>query len=216
MPITDPDESVHAAQLSDVQLMTVLLGDNDDSQKQAAYLLSQYGGIQKLAGIPVAEMRHVPGLTPEQIIRLAAAFELARRLNGYSDCEQQTINEAADAMRLVADMHHLKQEQVRLILLDLNNRVIAVPTLYIGTLHGTVLRAAEVFREALLHNCPAFILVHNHPLGEPAPSPEDIEITRALIAAGKLLDIQVLDHLIVAEQGWCSLKQQGLAFLTKG
>ena len=109
-------------------------------------------------------------------------------------------------------MSLLRQEHVRAILLDLNRRVIAIPTIYIGTLNASVLRVSEIFREAIARNSPAFILVHNHPAGEPSPSPEDIELTHTLIAAGKLLDIAVIDHLIISQRGWSSIKQLGLAF----
>ncbi len=151
-------------------------------------------------------------LSDEAADRLAAALEIARRVKVYREYERPLINTAEDAAQCLADMRDLTQEHVRLILLDVHNRVIATPTVYIGTLHGAVFRPAEVFREVISRNSPAFILAHNHPAGDPTPSPEDVELTRAVIAAGRLLDIQLLDHLIIAEQGWRSLKQQGLAF----
>ena len=201
--------------LSDAELLALLLqqGSNTSIQNNVAKrILSHYGSIRTLTAVPPSVMQQEMRLTERQAEIIAAILELTRRLNQYDEDERPVINNAADAMQLLDDMRALKQEHVRVILLDVNRRVIAVPTLYIGSLHGAVIRTAEVFREAMLQNCPALILAHNHPSGDPSPSPEDVELTRSLIEAGKLLDIQLLDHLIVAEQGWRSLKQQGLAF----
>lgn len=178
----------------------------------AERMLSHYGSLRTLARVPIAVVRQEMRLTEGQTELIEAALEMTRRLSQYEEDERPIINKAADAIHLLNDMRDLKQEHVRVILLDINNRVVATPTLYIGSLHGAVVRAAEVFREAVLQNCPALILAHNHPCGDPSPSPEDVELTRSLIAAGRLLDIQLLDHLIIGEQGWRSLKQQGLAF----
>jgi DNA repair protein RadC len=122
------------------------------------------------------------------------------------------INSAADAARLVLVMSHLPQEQVRVILLDPMRRVVAISTVYIGTLNATVLRVSEIFREAVTRNCPAIILAHNHPTGDAHPSPEDVELTRTLAAAGQLLDVVLLDHLIIGHHGWTSMKELGLGF----
>lgn len=198
---------------SDAEVLAALLQeDSTASPSQAAYILKHYGSLAGLVNVPLQELQQTVRLPGKQIMVLTAALEIARRLNGYGERSNGTVNTAADAAYLLADMRHLQQEHVRLILLDTNHHVLAVPTVYVGTLHGTVVRPAEVFRAVMVQNCPAFILAHNHPAGDPTPSPEDVALTRTLIAAGKLLDIQLLDHLIIAEQGWRSLKQQGLAF----
>jgi DNA repair protein RadC len=106
----------------------------------------------------------------------------------------------------------LPQEHVRVILLDSMRRVVAIPTIYIGTVNASVLRVSEIFREAVTRNCPAMILAHNHPAGDANPSPEDVELTRTLIAAGRLLDVMLLDHLVIGHHDWSSLKDMGLAF----
>src|SRR5690606_7967356 len=98
------------------------------------------------------------------------------------------------------------------ILLDSNRRVQTITTVYIGTVNASLLRVSEIFREAVVRNCPAIILAHNHPSGDPTPSPEDIELTRTLITAGKLLDVALLDHIIIGASEWSSLKELGLAF----
>ena len=106
----------------------------------------------------------------------------------------------------------LEQEQLRTVLLDSRNRVISIPTVYIGSLNHTAVRVGEVFREAIRANAAAMIVVHNHPSGDPTPSPDDVQITRMIVEAGKLLHIDVLDHMIIGRQRWISLKERGLGF----
>jgi DNA repair protein RadC len=112
---------------------------------------------------------------------------------------------------LLGEMSVLEQEELRVVLLDTRNRVMSVETVYVGSLNAAIVRPAEVFREAVRRNACAVIVAHNHPSGDPTPSPEDIATTRAIIAAGQLLEIETLDHLIIG-QGWISLKERGLAF----
>ena len=88
----------------------------------------------------------------------------------------------------------------------------ATPTVFVGSVNATTVRVAEVFREAVRQNCPAIIVVHNHPSGDPTPSPEDVSVTRELVAAGKALDVEVLDHVVIGRQGFVSLKERGLGF----
>lgn len=175
----------------------------------AEMLLSRCDGLRGLAQVSPTDLTD---LSESDRARILAAMELAKRLMGYIPGERRVVSNAEDAARLMADMSLLRQEHVRAILLDMNRQVIAVTTLYIGTLNASVLRVSEIFREAIIRNSPAIILVHNHPAGDYSPSPEDIELTRTLIAAGKLLDISLLDHLIIGQNGWLSIKEMGLAF----
>jgi DNA repair protein RadC len=195
-----------AASMSTAELLAVLL---DSPLEVAEAVLAYHSSLRQLAQASQADLHH---LNEVEKARLLAAMELGKRLIAFSPDEQPIITTADDAARLVADMSTLPQEHVRAILLDLNRRVVAVPTLYIGTVNASVLRVAEVFREAILRNTPAMILVHNHPAGDPSPSPEDVELTRTLIAAGKLFDISLVDHLIISQRGWVSLKALQLAF----
>jgi DNA repair protein RadC len=142
-----------------------------------------------------------------------AALELGRRLLSDGEAERPLIQTAEDAAKLLMlDMERLKQEQLRVILLDAHRRVIAIPVVYIGSLNMTVIRAAEVFREAIARNAPNLILAHNHPSGDPTPSPSDLDLTESLVAAGRLLDIAVLDHLIIGHGRWVSLRDTGAVF----
>ena len=112
----------------------------------------------------------------------------------------------------MAEMSLLQQEHLRVVLLDTKNHVLGTPTVYIGNLSMTMVRVSEVFREAIRQNAPAIIVVHNHPSGDPSPSPDDVAVTKRIVNAGKGLDIEVLDHLIIGQQRYVSMKERGLGF----
>jgi DNA repair protein RadC len=203
--------------LSNVELLAIILRTGTASEnvlRLSERILAHYGGVHGLASAALGELEQFNGLGTAKVAQIAAALELGRRAATSIPEDRPQIQKAADAAALVQDMRDLQQEHVRVILLDSQRRVVTISTVYIGTLYASVLRAAEIFREAVTRNCPALILVHNHPSGSPNPSPEDIQITQSLLAAGKLLDIQFLDHLIIGQQKWVSLKELGLAFLS--
>jgi DNA repair protein RadC len=127
--------------------------------------------------------------------------------------ERFTIRSPADiAQLLMAEMSHLEQEHFKVLTMDTRNRVLADTTLYIGSLNASHIRVGEVFREAVKRNAAAIIVVHNHPSGDPTPSPEDVEVTRHIYAAGEMIDIELLDHLIIGQQRFISLRERGLGF----
>jgi DNA repair protein RadC len=204
-----------AASLSMAELLAIILGTGTKQEnvlQLATRILSESGGLNGLARISAAELQRIKGLGNARISQILAALEIGKRLNALPVDERQRIQSAADAVRIVQDMAYLTQEQVRVILLDSSRRVLAIPTIYMGTVNMSIVRVAEVYREAITRNSPALVFIHNHPSGDPQPSPEDVEITRTLIAAGKLLDIQLLDHIIIGQQAWVSLREMGLAF----
>jgi DNA repair protein RadC len=119
----------------------------------------------------------------------------------------------ADAANLLMfEKMNLAQEHLRVILLDTRNRVLATPTIYVGSLNSSVVRIGELFKAAIRDNAAAVIVAHNHPSSDPSPSPEDIHVTRQMVKAGKLLDVSVLDHIIIGRNRWVSLKERGLGF----
>lgn len=176
-------------------------------------LLKECGGLAGLARLPFSELLDIRGLGEAKATELQAVFELGRRLLAASPEERPTIKSPADAANLLSEMSVLEQETMRTILLDTKNRVLATPTVYRGSLHTTVVRVSELFREAVRQNCAALIIAHNHPSGDPTPSPEDVAVTAEIVKAGKILDIDVLDHLVIgAGQKFVSLKERGLGF----
>jgi DNA repair protein RadC len=204
-----------AASLSSAELLAIILRTGTTQEnilRLCERILANFDGLQGLGQASVAELQQIHGLGEAKTAQIVAVLEIGKRLMAYTTNERPMINSADDAAQLLMDMGHFQQEHVRVMLLDMNRRVIATPTVYIGTLNASVLRVSELFREAVTRNSPAILLAHNHPSGDPSPSPEDIEITRTLIAAGKLLDIVLIDHLIIGDQKWRSLKQMGLGF----
>ncbi|MBI3915023.1 MAG: DNA repair protein RadC [Chloroflexi bacterium] len=179
----------------------------------AERLLHDCGGLAGLARQPFSELEKFKGMGRVKAIELAAAVELGRRMLAAAPEERTVIKSPGDAANLFADLRASEQEMMRTVLLDTKNRVLATPTIYRGSLHTTVIRVTELFREAVRHNCAAMIIAHNHPSGDPTPSPEDVAVTREIVQAGKILDIDVLDHIVIgAGEKYVSLKERGLGF----
>jgi len=180
----------------------------------AQYLLREFDGLTGLHRASVQEIiARVKGLGPAKAAQIKAALELGRRLQLASAGERVQIKSPADAAAvLMPDMALLEQEHLRVLILDTKNYIIASPTIYKGSLNTSVVRVAELFREAIKVNAASLIVAHNHPSGDPSPSPEDIRVTREIVQAGKLLDIEVLDHLVIGHQRYVSLKERGLGF----
>ncbi len=203
-----------AGGLTNTELIALLLEEaaetTESSRTSAQRLLAAYPDLHELAQAAPLDLQRI--LSATESGRIAAVFELCKRLAREQSVERPVIATAADAAALLADMAYLAQENVRVLLLDINRRVIASPTVYIGTLTTSVLRVSEIYREAITRGSALLILAHNHPSGDPTPSPEDVEMTRALAAAGRLLDIALVDHLIIGRGKWVSLREMGFSF----
>jgi len=176
-------------------------------------LLSHFGGdIQRIYKASVTEIAQVHGIGQQTAVRLKAALALAIRLHEPSG-ERPVINSPADAAALVQyEMSLLEQEHLRVMLLDTRNRVLDIVEIYHGSVNSSQVRVGELFKPAVQRMAPAIIVIHNHPSQDPTPSPDDVVVTRAVISAGKLLDIDCLDHLIIGGSRWVSLKERGLGF----
>ncbi len=202
--------------LSTAELLAIILRTGIGGQNVlnlATSLLARFGGLGGLAKASVAEICNERGLGLAKACQLKAALELGRRLLIASPEDRPQVRSPADAANLVLlEMAFLDQENLRVILLDTRNSVVAISTIYVGNVNTALVRIAEVFREAVRTNSPQLIVVHNHPSGDPTPSPEDIRVTESIVAAGRLLDIDVLDHLIIGRQQYVSLKERGLGF----
>jgi DNA repair protein RadC len=199
--------------LSSAELLAIALGLADLGQAET--LLARFEGLNGLAQAPLAELAgRYRGIGPGKAHQLKAAFELGRRCMVALPTERLRIKSPADAANLLlADMGTLEQEELRTVILDTKNQVLKIHTVYVGSLNTVVVRIAELFREAIRLNAAALIVAHNHPSGDVSPSPEDVQVTRQLVEAGKLLSIDVLDHLVIGHSGrWLSLKERGLGF----
>jgi len=202
--------------LSTAELLAIILrtGAKDENViRLAQRLLASLGGLAGLARASMAELIAVKGLGPAKATQLKAALELGKRLLLTSPEERPQVRSPADAANLLmANMSFLEQEHLGTMLLDTKNRVIEYKTVYVGSLNTSLIRVGELFREAIRANCNSLIVYHNHPSGDPAPSPEDVSVTKQIVEAGKLLDIDVLDHLVIGRQRFVSLKERGLGF----
>ncbi len=208
-----------AAYLSNSELIAILLRTGSAAENVldlATRLLSQFGGLDGLARASFRELSAVHGMGEAKTAQLKAALELGGRLLATGSDARVTIHSPQDvANLLMAEMSFLGQEHFRVLLLNTKNQVLGITEVYKGNVNSAVIRASEVFQEAVRSNCPAIILVHNHPSGDPTPSPEDVQVTRQLIEAGKLMDIEVLDHVVIGQTvsgGFVSLKERGLGF----
>jgi DNA repair protein RadC len=205
-----------ADSLSNSELLAILLRTGTRAESaldMATKLLARYQGLEGLAKASFQELAQSHGVGEAKAAQLLAALELAKRLTRLEGPERLTIRSPKDVFDLLkAEMSLLDQEHFKVVVLNTKNQVMATPTVFVGSVNATTVRVAEVFREAVRQNCPAMIVVHNHPSGDPAPSPEDVSVTRELVAAGKALDVEVLDHVVIGRQGFVSLKEKGLGF----
>lgn len=205
-----------AEALSDAELVAILLRagiEGLNAVQLAQSLLIEAGGLPGLHRTPYEGLCQRRGIGPAKAAQLKAAIELGRRLAVASPQEKPLIQSPEEAARLLMyEMGALEQEHMRVLLLDTRNRLVRIVDLYRGSLNTSLVRVGEVFRDAIRSNAASIIVAHNHPSGDPTPSPEDVAITRALVEAGRLMDIEVLDHLVIGRNRYVSLKAQGLGF----
>jgi DNA repair protein RadC len=204
-------QALSTAELLAILLRVGVMGENAVQVGQR--LLQSMGGLAGLQRASYEEVCNQRGVGPAKAAQIKAAIELGRRLMVEAPQERPAIHSPADAAALVKyEMSALEQEELRVILLDTRNRVMDIANVYRGSLNSSQVRVGELFKTPIRRNAAALIVVHNHPSGDPAPSPDDIAITRAIVQAGKLLDIEVLDHLVIGSGRHVSLKERGLGF----
>lgn len=207
---------VGAEALSTAELIAIILrtGSHGESVLHLSErALVEFGNLPGLARASIPELTRVRGMGQVKAIEIKAALELGRRLIASAPEERPRVTSPEDAANLLrSEMMYLEQEHLRVILLDTRNRVLRAQTIYIGSLNSSVVRVGELFRAAIRENAAALIMAHNHPSGDPAPSPEDITVTRQVVQAGKLLGIDVLDHIIIGRPSFVSLKERRLGF----
>jgi DNA repair protein RadC len=205
-----------AAGLSAAELVALVWGSGTagrSSVEIASDALARFDGLTGLARATDVELAGVPGIGPARAAQLAGAFELGRRLLADWPAGRWTIRAPHDvADRLVLQMGRLEREELRVILLDAKNHVLRVTTAYVGNVSSSLVRVGELFRDAVRADAAAVILVHNHPSGDPTPSPDDLHLTAEALAAGRLLDIDLLDHLVIGHDAYVSLRDRGVAF----
>ncbi|TMD37648.1 MAG: JAB domain-containing protein [Chloroflexi bacterium] len=198
--------------LSTAELLAIILRtgtSRDNVIELAGKLLAKYGGLSGLMRADFGELCSEHGLGEAKASQLKAALEIGRRLGMMQNEEKYQIKSPADAANLVMpEMMYLDHEQVRILILDTKNQVVENINRYQGTVNSSVLRSAEIFRPAIIRNCPAVIVCHNHPSGDPTPSPEDVAVTEQLVKAAEFLDIDLVDHIVIGSHRFVSLKER--------
>jgi DNA repair protein RadC len=197
--------------LKNHELMAVILGRGSRKEgviERAQRIVDQYKNWDVLREQSVDELQSSLDLPFTQACQVAAVFELGRRL--FKEADEVFLSSPQSVFNYVRNMAHLKKEHLKGLYLDTRNRLVREETISIGTLNSSPAHPREVFQPAIESSCAAVILVHNHPSGDPTPSELDIALTKKLVDAGKLLEIPLLDHLIVAQKGFISLKERGV------
>ncbi len=205
-----------AGVLSTAELLAILLRvgvEGENAVQLGQRLLQDFNGLTGLQRASYAEICAQHGIGEAKAAQIKAAIDLGRRLASQSTNDRPVVHSPEDAADLVQyEMSALEQEHLRVILLNTRNHVLGIKTIYQGSLNSSQVRVGELFRPAIRESAAAIIVIHNHPSGDPSPSPDDIAITKVIIEAGKLLDIQVLDHLIIGQGRFISLNRRGLGF----
>ena len=209
-------KALGAGVLSEADLLAIILrvGTQGESVVDLANrLLVTYGGLVGLSRVSFAELCGIHGLGEAKACQLKSALEIGRRLLLAQPEERLRVSSPGDlAPLLMLEMAPLDQETLRVILLNTKNQVMKFVDVYRGSLNSSLVRISEVFKEAVRVNAAAIIVAHNHPSGDPTPSTEDVKVTEQMVAAGKLLEIEVLDHLVIGERRWVSLREKKLGF----
>jgi DNA repair protein RadC len=202
--------------LSSAELIALVWGTGARGRNAvdlAEEALARHDGLTGLARASDTELAAIPGIGPARAAQLTAAFELGRRLLADWPSGRWTIRAPRDvAERLILQMGRLEREELRVVLLNTKNVVLRVATVYQGNVSSSLVRVGELYRDAVRLNASGVILVHNHPSGDPTPSPDDLHLTAEALAAGRLLDIELLDHLVIGHDAFVSLRERGVAF----
>ncbi|MFC1925201.1 DNA repair protein RadC [Chloroflexota bacterium] len=203
-----------AEALSAQEILALILGrgvKNESVMVTAQRLLSQFGSLQGVASAPVEELCKVKGIGIAKASQIKAALELSKRLENSPDGRgKATIKTPEDVLSQVkGTLKDKKKEHLLALLLDTRNQLVKTATVSIGSLDSSIVHPREVFKEAISASAASVILVHNHPSGDPQPSDDDIDITKRLVEAGKIVGIEVLDHVIVGDEAYVSIKGRG-------
>lgn len=200
--------------LSSAELIAILLGTGTGKTTAVDLgksLINKFGSIEKMAQASLKELTEISGIGPAKAITLMAAFQLSRNMHKeVAEKEFNYFKQPSDVAKIFIPMlGHEKKEVFAIALLDTAGKYMGSEKITIGTLNASLVHAREVFKPAIKHSAASIILVHNHPSGQLTPSAEDLKITKQIVEAGKLLDITVHDHLIITQDSYISLKEEG-------
>ncbi|PFG05532.1 DNA repair protein RadC [Bacillus sp. es.034] len=202
-----------AASLSNQELLAILLrtGTKSESVLQLSNrLLTQFDGLNLLKDASLEEITKTKGIGLAKAVQIMAAVEFGRRISNLAFDDRYSIRSPEDGANYVMnDMRFLAQEHFVCLYLNTKNQVLHKQTIFIGSLNASIVHPREVFKEAFRRSAASIICIHNHPSGDPTPSREDIEVTKRLVECGRIIGIDILDHLIIGEKKFISLKEKG-------
>lgn len=200
--------------LSNSELLAIILRSGSSSENiinLSSRILKETGGLNGILSCSAEDLLDLKGIGQAKAAQLLALGELLKRFRSFYSGEQYKISQPKDAAEYIMnDMRYLKQEHLKVIMLNTKNIVITVKDVSVGTLNSSIVHPREVFCEAIKKNSASIIICHNHPSGDPAPSSEDINLTNRIKECGKLLGIELLDHIIIGDGIYVSLKEKGI------
>ena len=207
-------EKLGAEALSDAELLAIILRTGMQGVSAvglANRILLKFGDLKAIASASLEQLCQIAGVGPAKAVQVKAAFDIAKRLSQFRPGEKPVISSSRDVFALLADEMRLQEKECfKALYLDIKNHVKKVETISVGTLSASLVHPREVFKSAVRDNCAAVIIVHNHPTGDPSPSTHDMETTQRIKAAGKVLGIELLDHVIIGEGRYFSYKDKDL------
>ncbi len=199
--------------LSNSELLALILrqgSKNNNVIDLANKLLSRYD-LKSISRKSLAELENINGIGNVKASQIIACFELARRLSSFTKEKRKLINAPEDILKLFSpEMSTLQQEHIKAVYLDSRKRIISEQTIFVGSLNSSVIHPRELLASAITERAAGIIIIHNHPSGDPSPSDEDLEITKQLIGASNLLEIDFLDHIIIGDKKYFSFRESGL------
>ena len=200
--------------LSAQELLALIIGRGIPKKSVmniAQELLARFGNVKAIGQATIEELSQIKGIGLAKAAQIKASFELGRREELEPELKHFDIKDPESVVKAIrASIKDKAKEHFKLILLNPRNKIIGISTISIGTLNASLVHPREVFKDAIMHSAASVVLAHNHPSGDPEPSEDDITITKRLIEAGKILGIEVMDHIIIAKNGFFSFKEKGL------
>ncbi|MBY7143252.1 DNA repair protein RadC [Virgibacillus sp. NKC19-3] len=202
-----------SAHLSNQELLAILLGSGTKEESVMVLsnrVLMHFEGLKLLNDATIEELMAIKGIGEAKGVLMLSAIELGKRMNQYKINDRYIVRSPEDgANYIMEEMRSLKQEHFVVLFLNTKNQIIHRQTIFIGSLNTSVVHPREVYREAVKRSAASIIVAHNHPSGDPSPSQEDIHVTRRLVESGKMIGIELLDHLIIGDRKFISLKEKG-------
>ncbi len=197
--------------LSNAELLAIILrtGTSKESVLTLSQRLLRYYNLRRLSQLSTSILKSIYGISDAKACQVVACFEIARRLASFTESPHPQIRSSRDVYNLISPrLKDMKKEAFVALYLDTKNHLIKEETISIGSLNASIVHPREVFKSAVIESAASVIIIHNHPSGDPTPSKDDVELTKEMVIAGKIMGIEVLDHIIIGDSSFISLKEK--------